>query len=84
MYAKTHLEANKLKALICLIICCYPVEGGDEAAAEVLQCPGGADEPHLIETSVVHHDRTVSYEVRLEWKWSGYGRSAHHHCNWLC
>jgi len=60
------------------------VAGGDEAAAEVLQCPGRTDETHPIETSVVHHDRTVSHEVRLEWMWSGYGRSPHHHCNWLC
>lgn len=61
-----------------------PMAGGDETATEMLQRPGRADESHPVQASVVHHDRTVPHEVRLERQWSGYGCCAHYHCHWLC
>lgn len=57
--------------------------GGDEAAAEVLQSPGGADETHPVEAPVVHHGGAVPHEVRMEWQWIGHGSRAHHHSHRL-
>lgn len=60
------------------------VSGGDAAAAEVLQSPGRADEPHFIQAAVVHYAGAVPYEVRLEWKWPRHGGCANHHRYRLC
>lgn len=55
------------------------IAGGDAAAAEVLQGPCGSDEPDPVQASLVHHDRAVPHEVRVEQQRAGHGRCADHH-----
>lgn len=60
------------------------VAGGDASAAEVLPGPGGSDEPDPVQASLVHHDRAVPHEVRVEQQRAGHGGRADHHGYRLC
>lgn len=59
------------------------IAGGDASAAEVLPGSGGPDEPDPVQASLVHHDRAVPHEVRVEQQRARHGGRAHHHSHRL-
>lgn len=63
----------------CIVIYFLHFAGGDASAAEVLPGSGGPDEPDPVQASLVHHDRTVPHEVRVEQQWARHGGRADHH-----
>lgn len=52
--------------------------GGDVPAAEVLPSSSGSDEPDPVQASLVHHDRAVPHEVRVERQRTRHGGRADH------
>lgn len=72
---------DTVSTVFCFMFC--SAAGGDASAAEVLPCTGRADEPDLVQAPLVHHDRAVPHEVRVERQRPRHGRRPHHHRHWL-